>query len=51
MAKFRYVGTDERVFPTCGLVVQRGDVVDVCPDPLFFEPVVTKPAVPAEEIK
>jgi hypothetical protein len=48
---FKYVGSDGRVFPSCGLVVQPGDVVDVCPDPCFFEPVVTETAVPAEETK
>ena len=28
MAKFRYTGTDERVFPTLGIVVKAGEEFD-----------------------
>jgi len=37
MPSFKYVGDSQRVFPSSGLVVNPGDVVDVCPDPNFFE--------------
>lgn len=46
---FKYVGDSERVFPTVGLIVAPGDVVDVCPDPMFFEPVEAAAAAPVEE--
>lgn len=48
---FKYVGDSPRVFPTIGLIVEPGDVVDVCPDPVFFVPV--EPGadpVPAEDV-
>ena len=46
---FRYVGDSERVFPDTGLIVKPGDIVDVCPDPQFFEPVEAAPAADSKE--